>query len=173
MLNRKALYTAGGAFVIAPLIGLLVGRVTVPSEVDGSASATTLPPVTTLASGTQGAAPEDVPSIGTESDDVSTYGTEDGRTALVEAAANVGITGFLSDPPTLLAAADRVCFDLERLKSQNRSPAFATTVVWNQSLASLESSDLAGFATMFSLATTHLCPEHSDYGEAVAYILGI
>ncbi|MDA2978696.1 MAG: hypothetical protein O3B42_02885 [Actinomycetota bacterium] len=86
MLNRKALYTAGGAFVVALIIGLLIGRLTAPSAAEGSASATTLPPVTTLASASRGVTPEDAPSIGTGSDGVPTYGTEGDRTALVEAA---------------------------------------------------------------------------------------
>jgi hypothetical protein len=173
MLNRKALYTVGAAFLLALLIGILIGRMTAPSNVEGSGVDTTLSPVTTLASASQGVAPADQPAIGTESDDVPTYGTEGDRTALTDAATSVGITGFFSDTTALLAGADRVYFDLERLDAQDRSPAYATTVVWNESLASLDSTDLAGFATMFSLATTHLCPQHDEYGEDVAYILGI
>jgi hypothetical protein len=45
--------------------------------------------------------------------------------------------------------------------------------VWNESLAELESEDLAGFATVFSLAPTYLCPENAAYASEVAYILGI
>jgi hypothetical protein len=85
----------------------------------------------------------------------------------------LNVTGIFADPELLLATADKVCYDLERLIAQERSAAYATRVVWNESLAELESEDLAGFATVFSLAPTYLCPENAAYASEVAYILGI
>jgi len=72
----------------------------------------------------------------------------------------------------LLATADHVCYNLERLEAQDRSPAFAVRVVWNESLAVLESEDLAAFAAVFAAAPHFLCPDSIEYAEEVAYWLG-
>lgn len=173
-MNRKALYTAAGAFVVALIVGLLIGRTTASVDTEVSTTATTAPTATTVAPDEQDPTTVgDNPVTGSETSSVPEYGTEQDRAALVLAAEAVQITGSFSDQDTLLSVADRICFDIERLKAQNRSPSFATRVVWNESLATLSSVDLAGFATAFSLSTTHLCPDHREFGEAVAYILGI
>ena len=70
------------------------------------------------------------------------------------------------------AVSDHICYMLDRLQDQDRSPAFAVRVVWNESLADLRSEDLAAFAFVFDSAPQYLCPESIPYGESVAYWLG-
>ena len=67
----------------------------------------------------------------------------------------------------------QVWWALMWFRSSAWSRNHAERVVWNASLAELESEDLAGFATAFSLAPTYLCNEYASYATEVAYILGI
>ena len=78
----------------------------------------------------------------------------------------------MSSRSTMLWVADSVCYDLERLSAQGRSPAFAVRVVWNETLGDLASGDAAAFGAVFSAATAYLCPHMGPYGEDVAYWLG-
>lgn len=174
-MTRLALMTTG-ITLIALVLGFAIGRTTAPSSEGPSADTTTSSSVQTTApnAGADQSEVDDHPATGSSSTaEIPTYGTAEDRTDAVEAAENLGVTGALADPDAMLETADRVCYDLERLSAQNRSPFFATRVVWNESLAGLSSEDLAGFATTFNIAATHLCPQHSEYAEEVAYILGI
>jgi hypothetical protein len=44
--------------------------------------------------------------------------------------------------------------------------------VWNESLAELDSQDLAAFAAVFAAAPRYLCLDSIEYAEEVAYWLG-
>jgi hypothetical protein len=181
--NRTAWIAIAAAAATALIIGLGIGAIvfaddtppaasdiiltsTSEGAVDSALSSIPAEPGTTPGTGTGGSAPIDYEPI-------PTYGTDEERQALLFVADGLNVTGIFADPELLLATADKVCYDLERLIAQGRSPAYATRVVWNESLAELESEDLAGFATVFSLAPTYLCPESAAYASEVAYILGI
>ena len=101
---------------------------------------------------------------------IDPYGTVDDRDFFLGVMRDSGIASGGSD--ALLAAADEVCYHLERLQAQDRSAAYAVRVVWNEALAPLESADLALFGTMFVAAPHFLCPESQAYAEEVSYWLG-
>ncbi len=101
---------------------------------------------------------------------IDPYGTVDDREFFLDVMRDSGIASGGSD--ALLAAADEVCYHLERLQAQDRSAAYAVRVVWNEALAPLESEDLALFGTMFVAAPHFLCPESQAYAEEVSYWLG-
>jgi len=119
--------------------------------IDGDASAAILPPKT-------------------DASEIPEYGSSEDRDEMIGVLGEAGVTG--SSRETILATADRVCYDLERLEAQDRSPAFATRVVWNESLADLEKGDLAAFSAVFATAPFYLCPDSLDYSREVAYWLG-
>ena len=106
----------------------------------------------------------------TDAADIGEYGTTQARDDLVVDLALAGISGGSRED--VLAAADRICFNLERLEAQKRSAAFAVRVVWNESLAELEREDLAVFSGVFAAAPFYLCPASLDYSLEVAYWLG-
>jgi hypothetical protein len=99
------------------------------------------------------------------------YGSDTDRAQMLDDLVAAGVAGGSS--AALLATADHVCFNLERLQEQNRSPAFAVRVVWNESLGDLPSEDVAAFGVIFNAAPQYLCLESIEYGEQVAYWLGI
>jgi hypothetical protein len=106
----------------------------------------------------------------TDAADIPEYGSQNDRENLIVDLALAGVaTGSRED---ILAAADRICYNLERLEAQKRSPAFAVRVVWNESLAELESQDLAAFAALFAATPFYLCPDSLDYSNEIAYWLG-
>ena len=101
---------------------------------------------------------------------IDPYGTVDDRDFFLGVMRDSGIASGGSD--ALLAAADEICYHLERLRAQERSAAYAVRVVWNEVLGPLESEDLALFGTMFVAAPHFLCPESQAYAEEVSYWLG-
>ncbi len=101
---------------------------------------------------------------------IDPYGTVDDRDFFLGVMRDSGIASGGSD--ALLAAADEICYHLERLQAQDRSAAYAVRVVWNEALGPLESEDLALFGTMFVAAPHFLCPESQAYAEEVSYWLG-
>jgi hypothetical protein len=179
MPNRQTLLVIGASALLALILGFMVGRTTAPDGMDSDAAGN---PTTTTMVGTttppnaeaDHSSTDDNPATGgTSKDEVQPYGTPEDRTTAFEVATDLGLTGGLAQEEAFLVAADRICYDLERLTMQGRSEFFATRVVWNQSLAGLSSEDLAGFATTFNVGVTYLCPEHTEFAEAIAYILGI
>jgi hypothetical protein len=172
MLNRTAWIAIAGAAALALVIGLALGATMSGGETtsapDDGATASTVAGSTDTSPGSDSSDPL-TSGAGTE---IPTYGSDDDRQALVDAAVALNITGVFADPELLVATADKICYNLERLQAQGRSPAYATRVVWNESLAELDSEDHSGVATAFSLAPTYHCPENADYAEDVAYILG-
>jgi len=165
---------AGVSAALALILGLMIGRASAPTEQSADAPTSVSTETTAPNATADQSSVEEHPATGsTPETEIPMYGTAEDRTAAVEAAENLGISGSLSDPTAMLAAADRVCYDFERLTAQGRSPFYATRVVWNESLAGLASVDLAGFATTFNVAVTYMCPEYADFAEEVAYILGI
>ncbi len=182
MVDRPAWVAIVGFSALAFVVGLGVGVVVLTDDttpafdtVGSSSSTETAEAAPTsdadTADGTSGAPPGSVLAL----DDGQTpiYGSDEERQMLVDVAEGLNIAGVFSDQELLLATADSVCHDLERLVAQNRSPAYATRVVWNESLAELDSMDLAGFATVFSLAPIYLCPEYTVFAVEISYILGI
>lgn len=125
---------------------------TIVPTVEGDAAAVLPPPL-------------DVPDDG-----IPTYGTEVEQDWFLIGVAGAGVTGTSRDD--LLATGYHVCYMLERLQAQDRSPSFAVRVIWNESLAELESEDLAAFAAVYQAAPLYLCPDSVEYGIEVAYWLG-
>lgn len=155
-----------GSAVVAAVgllvIGIVVGRVTSSSD---------------AALGTDSSVSDSIDSTGLQStstipsrDVPAEYGTIQARDDLVTALTQRGLTGGNSD--VILTTADEVCFNLERLEAQGRSPAFAVRVVWNESLAEFPPADLATFAAVFAAAPQFLCPDSVGYALEVAYWLG-
>ena len=103
-------------------------------------------------------------------EDVPVYGTDEERESLLEALAEAGVG--MGSRSTILFVADSVCYDLERLEAQERSAAFAVRVVWNETLADLDSADAAAFGAVFNAAPFFLCPDSIEYASEVAYWLG-
>ena len=190
-IDRRYLYIGIPiAAIVLVLIGFGIGRATSGSDSDTSASAATLAtedaaggsttaatgdsvPETTLASSTtingdaSAALPpeSELPEGG-----IPMYGTPDARESLLVGLVESGVTGGTREG--VLATADHVCYNLERLEAQGRTPAFAVRVVWNESLLELESQDLAAFAAVFSASPFYLCPDSIEFGAEVAYWLG-
>ena len=183
MLNRTAWISIGVAAALALIVGIAVGAIVFADNTSQTEAAATFTSSTTSAVDTvspstvdeAGAASDTPTDTATPSSDgpPATYGTDDERQALLNVAEGLDITGVFSDPELLLPTADKICYDLERLIAQDRTAAYATRVVWNESLAELDTEDLAGFATVFSLAPTFLCQDSASYARDVAYILGI
>lgn len=185
-LDRRLLITASVAAVVLLAFGFAIGRVTASGS-DGAAAlggedtlsstATTGTkfqpggsPTTTgaLISGDATGSLESTSAV--DLGDGLVYGTDAERETFVNDLIQAGVVGGSREG--LLATADHVCYMLERLQAQNRKPAFAVRVVWNESLADLPSEDLAAFATVFNATPQYLCPESIAYGESVAYWLG-
>ncbi len=141
---------------------LIVSACSSPSA--ETTTTTTIPVTTTIAS--DQAANDTIPSR----DLPAEYGTIQARDDLVTALTQRGLTGGNYD--VILTTADEVCFNLERLEAQGRSPAFAVRVVWNESLAEFPPADLATFAAVFAAAPQFLCPDSVGYALEVAYWLG-
>jgi hypothetical protein len=106
----------------------------------------------------------------TDAADIPEYGTPQDRDDLITGLTDSGVSGGSRE--AVLATADRICYNLERLEAQDRSPAFAVRVVWNESLAELEPEDLGVFSAVFSATPFYLCPTSLDYSREVAYWLG-
>ncbi len=183
MSSRTAWIAIAAAAAAALIMGLGIGAIVFAEDMPPAASG--IAPTST-STGTVESPPLSIPAEpgttpGTgagalapiDDETTPTYGTDEERQALLFVAEGLGVTGIFAEPELLLETADKVCYDLERLIAQERSPAYATRVVWNESLAELESEDLAGFANVFTLAPTYLCPENAAYASEVAYILGI
>lgn len=132
--------------------GSIVSDATFPTNAVGGPSSATIPP-------------QDVPAGG-----IPKYGIASERDGLVTALTEAGVAGEARD--AILTTADEVCFHLERLQAQGRSPAFAVRVVWNESLAQLPSTDIAAFAAVFVAAPRFLCRDSIGYADDVAYWLG-
>jgi hypothetical protein len=186
-IDRRYLYIGIPiAAIVLVLIGFGIGRATsgnaatvdalstdgsqtstTVSEADGSVSETTLAPSTTINGDPSAALPpeSELPEGG-----IPEYGTPDARESMLLGLVESGVTGGTREG--VLATADHVCYNLERLEAQGQSPAFAVRVVWNESLLELESEDLAAFAAVFSAAPYYLCPDSIEYGAEVAYWLG-
>ena len=153
--------------------GLAVGAVT-SGDNGVAAPATTTTQSTTGSTGSSSTIGDPTDTTLPEPDQVhetiDPYGTVDERDLYLDVMRDSGIATGGSD--ALLAAADEVCYHLERLQAQDRSAAYAVRVVWNEALAPLESADLALFGTMFVAAPHFLCPESQAYAEEVSYWLG-
>lgn len=182
-IDRRIAIAVGVGAILALVLAFTVGRATAGS----SAAAADASPSTTQASTTvpEGALsstttevtlidgdpakalpPElDIPATG-----IPVYGSEADRDRMLSDLVAAGVIGGTREG--ILETADHVCFSLERLLAQDRKPSFAVRVVWNESLADLESEDLAAFGVVFRSAPRYLCPESVDYGERVAYWLG-
>lgn len=154
------------------VIGLAIGRSTSGSETaagagsivsDDSDATFSTNPVGDPSSAT--IPPQDVPAGG-----IPEYGITSERDGLVTALTEAGVAGGARD--AILTTADEVCFHLERLEAQGRSPAFAVRVVWNESLAQLPSIHIAAFAAVFVAAPRFLCRDSIGYADDIAYWLG-
>lgn len=110
------------------------------------------------------------PTSDTPEEGAPIYGSDDDRVEFIAVLVEIGVVNGTEE--SLLATADHVCYNLERLQAQERSPAFAVRVVWNESLLELESEDLAAFSAVFDVAPHYLCPESVEYGTEVAYWMG-
>ncbi|MGI9529424.1 MAG: hypothetical protein ACR2NG_06905 [Acidimicrobiia bacterium] len=162
--------TAGGGEAAAPVATTtsLDDGSAAQSDTTSSTSSDTAPENSEDGSGDPSAAllhdedrPEDLPE----------YGTEQDRSELIDVLAEAGIG--MGTRETVLWVADSVCYDLERLQAQDRSAAFAVRVVWNETLADLDSADAAAFGAVFNAAPFFLCLESVEYATEVAYWLGI
>lgn len=164
--------------VIALVAMFWIGRASVGESPlpDALASTTTIQgdtSTTTSASSTSTLIDGDPTSVLIEStdQDVPEYGSEDDRDDFISALTGAGVS--ISSRARLLMLGDRICFDLERLMEQNRSPAFAVRVVWNESLDEIDSRDVAAFGVVFNATPPILCPQVGAYAVDVAYWLGI
>ena len=185
-IDRRYLYIGIPiAAILLVLIGFGIGRATSGGNDDVAAATqategtetstttgesvpeTTLAPSTTINGDPSAALPpeSELPEGG-----IPEYGTPDARESLLVGLVESGVTGGTREG--VLATADHVCYNLERLEAQSQTPAFAVRVVWNESLLELESEDLAAFAAVFSAAPFYLCPDSIEYGAEVAYWLG-
>ena len=188
-LDRRLVIITSAIAVLLLLIGFGVGRLTADdSPASGSAAAANPPgdaagesesPSDSMQEGREAANATTIsgdaaaalpPDLETPEEGIPVYGTEAEREALLTGLAESGVAGGTRSG--LLATADHVCYALERLQAQGRTPAFAVRVVWNESLAELDSRDLAAFAAVFNAAPRYLCSESIDYAEDVAYWLG-
>jgi hypothetical protein len=184
-LSRSLIIALSIAAVFVLLVGFAIGRAT---SGDSDADALTAAPddtTSTVAETSGGASstttqvllidgdPASVlpPNLEIPESGIPVYGSDAQRAQMLSDLAAAGVAGGSS--VTLLATADHVCFNLERLQAQNRSPAFAVRVVWNESLGDLPSEDVAAFGVVFNAAPQYLCIDSIVYGEQVAYWLGI
>ncbi len=172
-LDRRILVGVPIAVLLLLIAGFAIGRATASNATADAAAAiesATIPGEDVDASTITGDAAQVLPAEPDASTTIPVYGTEAERDTFVAGLAESGVVGGTREG--LLATADHVCYNLERLQAQNRSPAFAVRVVWNESLAALDSHDLAAFAAVFNAAPQYLCPDSIEYGEEVAYWLG-
>ncbi|MEA2022745.1 MAG: hypothetical protein U9N79_00490 [Actinomycetota bacterium] len=181
-LDRRLLIGIPVAVLILLLIGFGIGRLTAGSSAvsasDAGVAGSTSPdaplqsddPDTPPRTITGDAATVLPPSSDAPDGEIPVYGTEEQREEYLAGLIDSSLIG--GSRTGLLATADHVCYNLERLEAQNRSPAFAVRVVWNESLAELDSEDLAAFGVVFAAAPYYLCPASIEYGEEVAYWLG-
>ena len=169
----------GGAALL--FAAFAIGRATAPSDQGTAAPPTTI--ATTTTTNASGAASQgdstptttlptpSVSDVVISDAEVPEYGTTAERDAFISALAEAGLG--ISSRTDILSIADRICYDLERLEAQGRSPAFAVRVVWNESLAELDSAEIAGFAAIFNAAPFYLCEASAPFAEEVAYWLGV
>ena len=183
-LDTRTLILIGAGAIVLLVGAFFLGRATAPDATAEQASATDGTSSTTstngLTSTVAGSAEQD-PTGGDPSaalivdanrpDPLPVYGTDEDREALLTGLAESGVG--MGSRSTVLWVADSVCYDLERLIEQNRSPVFAVRVVWNETLSELDSADAAAFGAVFSAAPFYLCPETIEFSEEVAYWLGI
>ena len=185
-IDRRFLIVAALSAVLVLMIGLGIGAAvsggsgdaqattdtTTGASTSNSSPASDEQPAPSLASGepVEGDATAVLVPPRTDAADIGEYGTSQARDDLVVDLALAGISGGSRED--VLAAADRICYNLERLEAQKRSAAFAVRVVWNESLAELEREDLAVFSAVFASAPFYLCPASLDYSLKVAYWLG-
>ena len=184
-MNAKTIGIASAVAIVVLLVGFAIGRATsggsstdaVAAASGGTTStaalvadeaATTTTQVPIIDGDPSSALP---PELAIPASGIPKYGSDADRERMLNDLATAGVAGGSSE--TLLATADHVCFNLERLQEQNRSPAFAVRVVWNESLGDLPSEDVAAFGVVFNAAPHYLCVESIEYGEQVAYWLGI
>ena len=185
-IDRRILIGVPIVAIVLLLIGFGVGRITASDAAasdlqtssagsstssaagdDESEDGTDNTPSSTISGDPAAALP---PAVDVPEGGIPIYGTDADREALLLGLVESGVTGGTREG--VLATADHVCFNLEILEAQNRSPAFAVRVVWNESLMELESEDLAAFGAVFAAAPYYLCPDSIEYGEEVAYWLG-
>ena len=182
-IDMRGLIGAGVAAIVLLIGVFFIGRATAggsetASGSEGEATSTTLQGSTysTVADGTSDSVPPTGdPSAALINDpdrltDIPVYGTEEERQEMIDALAESGVG--MGSRSTILFVADSICYDLERLQAQGRSPAFAVRVVWNETLADLDSTDAAAFGAVFNAAPFYLCPESIEYASEVAYWLG-
>lgn len=184
-IDTKVLVGAGVAALILLVGAFFIGRATAGGSdesaagAQGAASTTTVLSADSATDGTS--TTSSVPPTGDPSaallvdpdraEDIPEYGTDEEREALLNALAEAGVG--MGSRSTIFLVADSVCYDLERLQAQERSAAFAVRVVWNETLADLESTDAAAFGAVFNAAPFFICPESIEYAAEVAYWLGI
>ncbi len=187
-IDRRLLIAVPIAAIVLILIGFGIGRLTAGDassdatvvELADSTTTTAVDGATTTTEAAAGAE-TDTTIIGDpsaalppESDlppgGIPVYGTDEDREQMVLGLVEAGVTGGTREG--VLATADHVCYNLERLEAQGRSAAYATRVVWNESLLELDSQDLAAFGAVFSAAPFYVCPDSIEYGAEVAYWLG-
>jgi len=185
-IDTKVLIGAGIAALVLLVGVFFVGRATAggstesASELDAPVASSSTTQQDSDVTGDDGSAEPPAPPTGDPSaalvDDpdrateVPEYGTDEDREALLDALAEAGVG--MGSRSTILFVADSVCYDLERLQIQDRSPAFAVRVVWNETLADLDSTDAAAFGAVFNAAPFFLCPDSVEYAGEVAYWLG-
>lgn len=184
-IDTRVLIGVGIAGLLLLLGAFFIGRATAGGGDEASADAqtqtTTAGSTETTGTSTTNATDESIPPSGDPSAallddpdraaDIPVYGTDEEREALLTALAEGGVG--MGSRTTILLVADSVCYDLERLEAQGRSAAFAVRVVWNETLADLDSTDAAAFGAVFNAAPFFICPESIEYAAEVAYWLGI
>ena len=111
-----------------------------------------------------------LPPEATDPSDIPEFGTAVERDDYVKDLAEAGLAW--TSRSAVLAAADHICYNLQRLEELRRSPAFATRVVWNESLLELDEADLRAWAAVWRTAPSYLCPDSVEYAEEVSYWLG-
>jgi hypothetical protein len=182
--NLKTIGIASVTVIVILIVGFAFGRVTSGgSDADVVAEESPITNSTVaLATGDGSSTTSTVPIIDGDpanalppeveipASGIPKYGSDSDRDQMLNDLAAAGVAG--GSKATLLATADHVCFNLERLQEQNRSPAFAVRVVWNESLGDLPSGDVAAFGVVFNTAPYYLCPDSIEYGEDIAYWLG-
>ena len=184
-MDTRVLIGAGVAAIVLLLGVFFIGRATAGgnesaanTDIDQATSTTLQESASSTAADgtTDSVLPTGDPSAALLNDpdrltDIPVYGTEEERQEMLDALAASGVG--MGSRSTILFVADNVCYDLERLEAQGRSPAFAVRVVWNETLADLDSTDAAAFGAVFNAAPFYLCPESIEYASEVAYWLGL
>jgi hypothetical protein len=183
-IDKRLLIAASIIALVVLGIGFGLGSLAASGDDDAQPDSTSVESGSAPSSETDGSSPTpgatDEPISGdasaavlplrTDDSDIPEYGSEEERDEMIAALGEAGV--ITSNREAILIAADRICYDLERLQAQDRSAAFAVRVVWNESLAELEKEDLAVFSMVFATASFYLCPNSLDYSREVAYWLG-